>query len=1121
MQYPLNNRWPLLAVLALSGCIQEVALGPNLGACADYPGTVYTYGEVDIGRCLAGPTDLQFIEQDGEVWLAVSNANPLLDYTSGSVLLIPWSGLDLTRDRLDVSELGAAALPLENYAGGMGWDAERNLLMVSARLSEGATTRSANDKVSLVDLTDPSAPALYSARETIEVRDDPHPIVIDPETDRGYVVNLTDHSVSVVDLAADVPTVIDLSPSAGITAVSVNDADGSGTRAEIYNRQVLDDADIRPDTWTLSWSPEPVRIWTPSGEGQQRHERAGTNFLPSGIGLELDPTGVEGLDAVTDPFVTGEGPAMMWFASGSRFLQVASSDAIGDWSLSSSVGLFNAPEEVAGGPAPVVLNEAQWLYFHSGDGTVDGVRRAVFDGSLWSIDNSWVLEPGTNGADAYRHPNVFSDPNTGTPRLWASERTGSEWRIVTLTDATDEEAVPEAIVTGTTAPMAAPIVVWNGTHYSVYASVWNGTEWEIHRGTSVDGYDWGDLSFIAATDVTDLSSPPRVAVQTLTDTGWLMEGYDSGLQEDLITPGLPFVSSALDMGFQLSHGHSLSGALFGAAAEVGVVAVTAVDVEGTQRLYATLTDAEGRNRIGIAESTASGWRKISSDVIAEGVGGNAGGASAPVVWQEDGTWKMIYSSVDAFGISRMRKATSADGLTWSPTNTAILDDAGDFDTQLREPHSVVERNGQLELWYAGFDGTRWRINKAVRGGGVWGRPAASVGAQLGPGSPGSFDSVHARWPHMLPSGELWYAGNDGDTWSIGVASKPTASDEWERLGQRMAPRNDTWTLGGLIAPMPLGEAGDLYYGGLDLPEGGTHRMGLAKSSHGSYFPADYRPTPGDTLTFRTRRADPDGDAVIELQQTFDGFSTSGIGVSGARLDNDRGWLWITSKLSDYIYAVDVRDDSTGTFEDGNFNNIEAVLVAGSGPRGFRDALPLPGTDLLYATALAPDQLMVFNVGAVLDDDRKDVVQRTPVASFALRAQETPTGAATRFEQAIGGSLLDRDEDEGAETSTHIGGARMALTPDASTLLVAHFRDNSVEVFDLEAGVYGEPQARIANVGEHPYVVRVHPSGDYAVVANYTGEVDIRNDIARSTLAIIDINPESETYLQVVTRVVNQ
>ena len=96
---------------------------------------------------------------------------------------------------------------------------------------------------------------------------------------------------------------------------------------------------------------------------------------------------------------------------------------------------------------------------------------------------------------------------------------------------------------------------------------------------------------------------------------------------------------------------------------------------------------------------------------------------------------------------------------------------------------------------------------------------------------------------------------------------------------------------------------------------------------------------------------------------------------------------------------------------------------------------------------------------------------------------------------------------------------MALTPDERLLLVTQFRDNAVTVYDRTMGPWGEVVRHIRDIGENPYAIRVTPDGRWAVVANYVGEVQDRD--TSSTLAVIDLDPASPTYLEVVTWLVNR
>jgi hypothetical protein len=57
------------------------------------------------------------------------------------------------------------------------------------------------------------------------------------------------------------------------------------------------------------------------------------------------------------------------------------------------------------------------------------------------------------------------------------------------------------------------------------------------------------------------------------------------------------------------------------------------------------------------------------------------------------------------------------------------------------------------------------------------------------------------------------------------------------------------------------------------------------------------------------------------------------------------------------------------------------------------------------------------------------------------------------------------------------------------------------------------------LGENPYTLRLDPTGRYAVVANYTGEVV--DHTVHSSLAVVDVDPTSPTFLSVLTWLVNR
>ncbi|MFT6160281.1 MAG: YVTN family beta-propeller protein, partial [Myxococcota bacterium] len=273
------------------------------------------------------------------------------------------------------------------------------------------------------------------------------------------------------------------------------------------------------------------------------------------------------------------------------------------------------------------------------------------------------------------------------------------------------------------------------------------------------------------------------------------------------------------------------------------------------------------------------------------------------------------------------------------------------------------------------------------------------------------------------------------------------------------------------------------------------------------------PTPGDRIVFNTVAGGADAD-VIRLNQSIDGFTATGLGVSNLTFDGERGFLYVTQRRNanqqPYVQVFDVRDDSAGAFIDTNAFDLESVLLLDRNipAAGLRDVLVVPGTDRMYAAAENPDAILAIDLSRVVDDTLKDVVHDALTASIPL----------LRIGTADPGRPF-ADEDAGADTGAAIAGAGLALAPDGKTLLVAHFRDNSIVVIDTSLGAWGEEIRRIPNVGENPHKIVISPDGRYAVVANYLGEID--DTRVNSTLAVIDLDPESTQYLEVVTWLVNR
>jgi DNA-binding beta-propeller fold protein YncE len=1127
---------PVLRTLCLfasgsTGCIREVGPGPDLGDCAQYPEGVYTYGQIGIGTCLSGPADLQFIERDGQTLLAVSNADPYGNFGEGSVTVVDWASIDLGKRENLMSEVDAWSLPLDPLAGGLGWVPDRDLLLVTSRYSEGGVGRENADPLIVVDLADPTVPEPWSSGASLTLEDDPQPIVVDAEAGFAYVLNMTDHSVSVVDLAATPLEIVDLHPDALYGDTKLIDADASGTTA---------DAVITPiegtlpstDTWTLTFAEGSWRLWIASGAGLQRWTTGGLDYVPSGLGVELDPGDSAGeVEEVIDPYFFLESDVgSMLFADRGAIRVITLGELfdggvpLGAWDWESQTSVLGGSDDGwdywVEGPAPAEIDDVPTLYYtgrpdDDEDGAI-GVARAV-DGENYTREEDPVLEPPAGAS--WEQPFVLVDPFTASYRMWFSAFDGDRWSVA---HSTSEDGLvwdePEVVLTLDAADVGAPTVTYSLGRYQMWVAHRpdGDTTWSVAATESADGVAWAAPIVVLAGDPSLAPErPPRHALQSDPQNSWRIEGDNSGLLT---------VSATAAGEYLTEHGFSLhvaggweidGGAVPGDVASASLVPDSWVTVDGVPTLYATATDAAGRTSLIALQQDARGrWVSVREDLVPAGTGGNTEGARAALVLPPDGLtggdYVMLYAGVDNTGAALMRRATSSNGLDWDADDAALLP-TEEYDAFAQLPHAAqILDDGALRIWYTADSGavTRIAVVDTDDDGQTFTRTGGPDGWLIGTGVPGSFDDsgVSDPWPYVEDGVEhVLFTASDGDALRIGHAVFDGTDwlrdiDPWTELAEPAMVGVDTTfselgvsSLVGLDGP----EATEFMYAGFD---GFARRVGRAVRHGSALFPVQNVPTTGDQLVFTTQYGGAEAK-VIELGQTVDGFSTTGIGATAMRLDPERGFLYVTSKLADHVFVIDVRDDSAPGFVDANYRDIEAVLLVTSltGSIGFRDVYARPGTNLLYAAGRLPDALVVLDIAGVVDDDRKDAYLTTPVGTIPVRGSD--------------------NEDEGFESLAEIGIGMMAGSQDGRYLYATHYNENSLYVFDLELGAWGEEITYVPYLGENPYTLRLDPTGRYAVVANYTGEVV--DHTVHSSLAVVDVDPTSPTFLSVLTWLVNR
>ena len=1119
----------VLLPLAFAGCIEQSG-APDPGQCANAPDKkLYTWGEVEIGTCLSGPADVAFFEQDGKTYLSVTNANPYLDYSGGSYLVIDWDSIDLSQEINLMHTLDAGALPLDNYVGGIGILSNRRQALVAGRFSEGAAGRSYRDSASIVDLDNPIRPKLWSKQSSIRLRDDPFPIQVDENTGRAYVGNITDHSVSVIDTTGEELSIIDVAPGTIVSTDLLDDVDLSGTVAEFHDVAVLIPEELPDDHWTLTFIDGTARTWIPEAVddsvGLLRWTDVGYGATPSPMGVEVDPLVFGDLRDASFTF-TDTGRLYFTRNDGSEIVRIGNDGQAGDWDTSSEdvelrSGGVDAWDEVLGNPTAITIDNTVVLFY---DGrTADGARSiglALPNGTAFYPNPAIpILDPVDHvGFAEFSAPSLFVDGIHGSVRMWMTATLDDGQQVIGLSqsdnliDWSPIEIVSEDVAT----QHSKPTVIQRNGRFQMWYTADDGAAWSHRTAWSYDGRNWVDDALLVESNVPydALLDAPRVAVQVDNAGAWRIEGRDAGPVDALVSAGVAFINATDGYSLSVTHGQEVSNNVIpDNRAKFALKATSVVEINGIPTVYAGLRD-DTRTRIGALQQVAGEWISVGADLIPAGSGGNKAGVSAPVVVPTDSGFTMIYAAVDANNITTLRRATSPDGLHFTSPGGAILKTEDTWDGVEQLAHSVeVLDDGSVRLWYSGNNSSRTRIGSATAPD-INGSFTPEVGAfdpwRFESGVPGSFDDGGVKDPLVYTDDDgithLMYAGFNGQVWQIGHAILDEDGD-FQRRVEDVSDISLAAMSGQVLSFSALGVEGPVLWshadGNVELLYTGIDQF---SSSMGRAFGPPERPwatqafpTAGDTLTFSTTLGKA-GKSVIELAQSNQYFTTTGVGMSGMTLDTDRGFLYIPSKLDTHVYIVDVVDNSGGSFDDDNNLDLEGLLLMDAlGTTGFRDIIIDNVRDRMYLTSRTPEGVMVVDLNDLTDNAEKENTWNATIGMLPLPPLS---------------------QDEGAITFALIGGAGMTLSADSRYLVVTHHRGNGVAVFDLDQGAYGQEVAWLAHVGENPHVVRLSPDGKYAVVANYVGEID-SDDRASSTLAVIDMDPTSETFLEVVTWLANQ
>jgi len=1068
---------------------------------------------------------MAFTETDDDApILLVTNANPYKIFTGGSLLAIPWDEVDLSTSRNVITDTSAVALDMPDFAGGLA--IADDLGMVGVRLSEDARTRVYDDPLYLVDLSDPMDPTLSNRGtdqgSTVVVESDPVDVVHDNTSGLAYVGNRTDHTISVIDTTGEILTVIAPWPEQVLTSATFSDVDESGSTGELSTLEESVDEEtgdifLDDDTWTLTWVEGIWRFWLPDPDGGlYRVSTTGDgSYTASSIGTVLNPEDVTEVTSVSDPWYQPGSPGRMYFSDSGTIRAAQTGAWLADWYFETNPLLEGDDGELLSGPSMVFSDNLYWLFF---DSNIDG---------QWTIETA-ISEDGTNFqrerdislAPQHEHesarisdPNLHWDADTNQWRLYYSSYDGTQWTIghATSDDLTEWDSDPLPVFEVDGVDVASPMVdIEPGDFRMWYASGEDGL-WSVGLATSVDGLNWADQGIVQDLNIEDLQNAPTFAMTASRTDAFHVDSAQYNTLLPMMEPGEAY--NAVDYGWM---GTALVGAWLSTDGDLaaGGVRIDSIGSISKQSLaWLTMQDGGGTTRIGVA-SFDNGLSSDFEAILDPGDDFDEDGVSSPVVWWTGSTWAMAYGAHKNDEVS-IALATSDDGLLWTKQGL-IFESDSDWNSLMTIPSSISQDDsGAWQLWYSGSNGDLWRIGVLTSDDGLNWTTNEDGNWLVEAGSAGEWDDSGVKDPFVLYddgslSGEvgehMWYSGFNGSSWRVGYAWRADGDADWSRAEDPTTEearaviemQNGLFHPDGIQRPVVAWNQDGIsvWYAGFYE---NVSRVGMAVGQTPDRLSkVPRRPTVGDTLTFETERGD-ESVMSIPLDGSIDNATLSGIGLTSLTLDTDRGFLYACSKLRNYITVIDIRDDSTDDFTDLNYLDIEAILVVetASGATGFRQALP---TDTaLYALNDAPESVYILDIDLVEDSAYPVVVYDAQVGWLP-----TPPGVA---------------RDDGLETLSNIGPAQMILH-ESETLLVTNFNANSIGVYDLNTGPYGQMTTEVGLVGENPYSIVISPDGKYAVFANYSGEVTPEG-LAQSTLGVLDIDPDSPTYLQVVTWIANQ
>ncbi|MBT7349949.1 hypothetical protein HN803_04085 [candidate division WWE3 bacterium] len=302
-------------------------------------------------------------------------------------------------------------------------------------------------------------------------------------------------------------------------------------------------------------------------------------------------------------------------------------------------------------------------------------------------------------------------------------------------------------------------------------------------------------------------------------------------------------------------------------------------------------------------------------------GGDTTHAFPSTVIKDGSTYKMWYSGNNGTNW-RIFYATSSDGLTWTKNNNAIESASDTTGTAGRIPlgvtgadtsgafdPTVIKDGSTYKMWYAGYDGSNYRILYATSSDGLtWTKHDNSVPAntdllstegRVGLGTSGTGDDGNIYGLTVIKDGDLyrmWYGGSDGSDFRTYYATSLDGLN-WSKVDNSTPAETDLSSSHGRIGLGSSGNADDedIRYPAV-INDNGTYKVWYS-AEDGSNQRVSYATMQGlDTPT------DPSRD--VEFFEDEDESTTTNFTLLNSSVANGYAEKPITSQdLSNYDYIT--------------------------------------------------------------------------------------------------------------------------------------------------------------------------------------------------------------------------